>query len=46
MKISLPYGNSMEANISEGHVIWHEEWAHTVSNIGEKDLGGIVGKKQ
>ena len=46
MKISLPYGNSMEANISEGHVMWHEEWTHTVSNIGDKDLRAIVVAKQ
>lgn len=46
VKISLPDGNSMEADIPDGHVMWHEEWTHTVSNIGDKDLRAIVVEKQ
>ena len=46
VKISLPKGNSMEADISVGHLMWHEEWTHTVSNIGDKDLRAIVVEKQ
>ena len=46
MKISLADGNSMEADIPDGHVMWHEEWAHTVSNIGDEDLRAIVVEKQ
>jgi hypothetical protein len=37
VKISLPDGNPMEADIPDGHVMWHEEWTHTVSNIGDKE---------
>jgi oxalate decarboxylase/phosphoglucose isomerase-like protein (cupin superfamily) len=46
VKISLPDGNSMEADIPDGHVMWHEEWTHIVSNIGDKDLRAIVVEKQ
>ena len=46
MKISLSNGNSLEVDIPIGHLMWHEEWTHTVSNIGHKDLRAIVVEKQ
>ena len=46
VKISLSSGNSLEADIPIGHVMWHEEWTHTVSNIGHKDPRAIVVEQQ
>lgn len=37
-RIQLPDGNSMEAELPDGHVMWHEEWTHPVSNIGASDI--------
>ena len=32
----------MEAEIPDGHVMWHEEWTHTVENIGSSDIKAII----
>ncbi len=41
-KIHLPDGNSMEAELPDGAVMWHEEWTHTVENIGTSDIKAII----
>lgn len=41
-KISLPGGESMEAEIPDGHVMHHEPWTHTVENIGDTDIHAII----
>jgi len=41
-KIHLPDGNSQEAEIPDGHVMWHEAWTHTVENIGSSDIHAII----
>ena len=33
---------SMEAEIPDGHVMYHEAWTHTVENIGDTDVLAIL----
>ena len=42
VKIHLPAGGAMEADIPDGHVMWHEAWTHTVENVGSSDIKAIV----
>jgi hypothetical protein len=42
VKISMPSGDAMEADIPDGHVMWHEKWTHQVENVGSKDLSAII----
>ena len=42
LKISLPDGGGMEADIPDGHVMWHEPWTHRVENVGTSDVKAIV----
>jgi hypothetical protein len=32
----------MEADIPDGHVMWHEEWTHRVENLGTTDIQAII----
>jgi mannose-6-phosphate isomerase-like protein (cupin superfamily) len=41
-KISMPDGQSMEAEIPDGHVMAHEAWTHTVENTADKDIKAII----
>ena len=42
LKIHLPDGQTVEADIPDGHVMAHEPWTHTVENTGTKDLKAII----
>ena len=42
LKISLPDGQSMDADIPDGHVMEHEAWTHTVQNTGTRDVRAII----
>jgi PAS domain-containing protein len=42
VKHHLPDGNAVEADLRDGHVIWHEAWTHTVENIGTSDVKAII----
>ena len=42
VKIHLPDGGAMEADIPDGHVMWHDAWTHTVENVGSSDIKAIV----
>ena len=42
VKIHLPDGNEVEADISDGHVMASDPWTHTVENTGSKDLKAII----
>ncbi len=42
VKIHLENGEAMEADIPDGHVMWHEEWTHRVENLGTSDIKAIV----
>ena len=41
-KIHLSDGGAMEADIPDGHVMWHEEWTHRVENQGTTDILAII----
>ena len=41
-RISMPDGQSMEAEIPDGHVMAHDAWTHTVENTGDKDIKAII----
>ena len=41
-KITLPDGGSMEAELPDGHVMWHEGWTHQVENQGNSDIKAII----
>lgn len=42
VKIHLPDGQAVEANLPDGHVMWHEAWTHTVENAGGSDITAII----
>ena len=42
LKIHLPDGGAVEADLPDGHVMWHETWTHTVENIGATDVLAII----
>lgn len=42
VRISVEGGGSMEADLPDGHVMWHEPWTHQVENIGVGDLLAII----
>lgn len=42
VKIHLPDGRAVEADIPDGHVMWHEAWTHQVENVGSTDLYAII----
>ena len=42
VKIHLPGGDSVEADLPNGHVMWHEAWTHTVENVGSSDIRAII----
>ena len=42
LRIYLPDGKSMDAEIPDGHVMHHEPWTHRVENIGDKHVKAII----
>ena len=42
VRIHLPDGESMEADIPDGHVMHHGPWTHRVENIGQTDIKAII----
>jgi hypothetical protein len=42
VKIHLPDGDAIEAEIPDGHVMWHEAWTHTIENVGASDIKAII----
>ena len=42
VEIHLSNGEVMEADIPNGHVMWHEEWTHRVENVGTTDIQAII----
>ncbi len=42
VRIHVPGGDPMEAEIPDGHVMAHDPWTHTVENIGTKDVRAII----
>ena len=42
VRIHLPEGNPIEAELPNGHVMWHDAWTHKVENVGETDIHAII----
>lgn len=42
LTIRLPDGQSNVAEVPDGHVMWHEAWAHQVTNSGDSDVIAII----
>jgi hypothetical protein len=42
VKIHLPGGANLDAELPDGHVMWHEAWTHTVENVGGTDIRAII----
>ncbi len=42
IKIHVPDADAMEADIPDGHVMWHEPWTHRVENVGTSDVKAIL----
>ena len=42
VRIHLPDGTSMEADIPDGHVMHHDPWTHRVENIGDTHVKAII----
>lgn len=42
LTIRQPNGKSLVADVPDGHVMWHEAWAHQVTNSGTTDVIAII----
>ncbi|MBI2965538.1 MAG: hypothetical protein HYY34_04960 [Chloroflexi bacterium] len=42
VKIHLGDGQVAEADIPDGHVMWHEAWTHQVENVGQSELYAVI----
>jgi len=42
VNIHLPDGAIAEAELPDGHVMWHEAWTHRVQNVGASDIYAII----
>jgi len=32
----------VEADLPDGHVMWHEPWTHRVQNVGTSDIRAVI----
>jgi quercetin dioxygenase-like cupin family protein len=42
VRIALEDGGAVEADLPDGHVMWHEAWTHQVENVGVNELKAII----
>jgi quercetin dioxygenase-like cupin family protein len=42
LRIHLPSGEPIEAELPDGHVMWHEAWTHSVENLGDTAISAII----
>lgn len=42
LRIETLGGETIIADIPDGHVMWHEAWTHRVTNLGEKTAIAII----
>ena len=42
LNISEPNGKSLEVEVPDGHVMWHEAWTHQVTNSGDSEVIAII----
>ena len=45
-KIRLPDGQTVEAELPDGHVMWNEAWTHRFENVGGSDIRAIIVEDQ
>ena len=45
-KIHLPDGQTVDAELPDGHVMWNEAWTHQVENVGSSDIKAIIVESQ
>ncbi|MCH8817241.1 MAG: hypothetical protein IIC92_05880 [Chloroflexi bacterium] len=38
VEFTLPDGQVIELEATDGHVIWNDAWTHTVKNAGDTDI--------
>ncbi len=46
VKIHLPNGDAVDAEIPDGHVMWNAAWTHRVENVGSTDVVAIIVEAQ
>ena len=42
VKIDVEGGDTIEAEIPDGHVMFSDPWTHTVHNVGDNDIRAIL----
>lgn len=42
LRIQEANGELIEANVPDGHVMWHRAWSHQVTNAGSTDVVAII----
>jgi len=42
LKIETLGGESIVADVPDGHVMWHEAWTHRVTNLGDQTAIAII----
>jgi hypothetical protein len=41
-RIHLGDGESVDVELPDGHVMWHEPWTHQVENLGDTDIRAVI----
>ena len=42
LKIQTSGGETIQADVPDGHVMWHEAWEHQVTNVGDTEVVAII----
>ncbi len=42
LSIELLNGDTLEAKVPDGHVMWHQAWTHRVTNVGDDTVIAII----
>lgn len=42
LSIQTLNGDTLEAEVPDGHVMWHEAWTHRVTNVGNNTVIAII----
>lgn len=42
LSIKTVNGDILEAEVPDGHVMWHETWSHRVTNVGDSTVIAII----
>ncbi|MCA1645396.1 MAG: hypothetical protein LC797_07990 [Chloroflexi bacterium] len=41
-RISSAGGGTLDVDLSDGHVMWHEAWTHQVENVGTTEIRAVI----